>query len=143
MAKKVLSPHLSIYAPQVSSLFSIFHRMAGASLFLGVVGTMVWPLFRVGFRVHPEISPYIQFVEFYGPTLGTMFLTILRGIFCYHIMNGFRHMVWDMGFGFQNDSVLRSARVAAGAAGALFVAGIAFWWTAPSFISPALLGFFF
>ena len=36
-----LSPHLQIYRPQLTSVLSIFHRMTGVGLTLGVV-LLVW-----------------------------------------------------------------------------------------------------
>ena len=37
LKKRPLSPHLTIYKPQVTSILSIMHRITGASMFFGVI----------------------------------------------------------------------------------------------------------
>lgn len=120
MAKKVLSPHLTVYAPQITALFSIFHRISGGMLGLGFLMTMMWPLVRMCYLVDPTLSPYLQMFEPY-------LLIILQGLggillwsVCYHFSNGVRHMVWDMGLGFSNQMVKTTAAMALGLALVLY-----------------------
>jgi succinate dehydrogenase / fumarate reductase cytochrome b subunit len=125
MARKVLSPHLTVYAPQVTALFSIFHRISGGVLGLGFLITMMWPLIRMCYLIDPTLSPYLQMFE---PYL-VLFMQALGGILlwsvCYHFSNGIRHMIWDMGLGFSNQMVKTTAGMALGLA--LILYGIALY----------------
>lgn len=111
MAKKVMSPHLSIYASQVSSVFSVFHRIAGSALVAGLVGLMVYALASMTLFTRPEVAFVLAEVYTLIPWGLKAVGFILTFGFVYHALNGVRHLIWDMGFGFQNESVDRSARI--------------------------------
>nr|YP_010204186.1 succinate:cytochrome c oxidoreductase subunit 3 [Ahnfeltia fastigiata]UAT97941.1 succinate:cytochrome c oxidoreductase subunit 3 [Ahnfeltia fastigiata] len=93
-----ISPHLTVYSPEVSSVFSIWHRITGVVLSLSLVIVLVlaksfaWlnfnPLFISTTNVGLNSVPWlINFV------LATFYL-----FFLYHMLNGFRHITWDLGF---------------------------------------------
>ena len=52
--KRPLSPHMTIYRPQLNSAMSIFHRVAGCGLGLGAVLVVWWFLRR---RAARKASP--------------------------------------------------------------------------------------
>jgi len=88
-----LSPHLSIYKAQISSVLSITHRVSGIILLLGSI-LMSWLIAASVF--YPEIwecscinSCVIKFMIF-GWTIMLFF----------HLLNGIRHLFWDAGYGF-------------------------------------------
>mgnify|MGYP005662582511 CR=1 FL=1 len=112
MAKKVLSPHLTIYEPQVSSVFSIFHRITGATITLAFVGTMVWSVAKLALPVDVYVGPYWLMLVQYEDELFKIIVFVLTWCLCYHINNALRHFIWDLGFGFSNASVKRSAMAA-------------------------------
>jgi len=96
-----LSPFMigPIYRPQTTSVLSIIHRMTGVGLTLGAV-LVVWWLLAAA--TGPE---YFAFVD--GLMTSWIGLLVLLGItwaLCYHLLNGIRHLVWDIGMGFELDT---------------------------------------
>eukprot|EP00095_Tigriopus_kingsejongensis_P000322 maker-scaffold292_size219010-snap-gene-1.32 protein:Tk00322 transcript:maker-scaffold292_size219010-snap-gene-1.32-mRNA-1 annotation:"succinate dehydrogenase cytochrome b560 mitochondrial" len=92
------SPHLTIYKFQMTSMLSITHRTTGL-IQSGLLGG-----FAFGTLLLPGTFP--QFVEglsqiHYGPALLFTAKLALAWPFTYHLLNGIRHLFWDMGWGFQ------------------------------------------
>nr|YP_009515571.1 succinate:cytochrome c oxidoreductase subunit 3 [Kumanoa mahlacensis]AVK39532.1 succinate:cytochrome c oxidoreductase subunit 3 [Kumanoa mahlacensis]UEQ11855.1 succinate:cytochrome c oxidoreductase subunit 3 [Kumanoa mahlacensis] len=86
-----ISPHFTIYLPQNSSLFSIWHRISGVVLI-----TFLWfSTYLLQFNVwwvsfmFFNLSNYINFILFFL----LIFVIILNLL--YHLLNGIRHIVWD------------------------------------------------
>ncbi len=94
-----LSPHLQIYKPQITSLLSISHRIAGValnfSLLILVFGLLCITLGENYFNI------FISLLSSF-PVKIIIFLTVLG--FSYHLLNGIRHMIWDLGFLLGNKS---------------------------------------
>jgi succinate dehydrogenase / fumarate reductase cytochrome b subunit len=91
-----LSPHLDVYRWQITNTLSILHRMTGVALSLGAVVFAWW---LVALASGPQA--YEQTYETFS---ATWFKLPLAGwIFCffYHLANGVRHLVWDVGHGFE------------------------------------------
>lgn len=95
---KPLSPHLTIYAPQLTSIFSIWHRITGILLVL----TLNYILFLLKLIIYFPFS--IEFNLFLDQQLNipiwiinSLFIN-LSFFFFYHFLNGIRHIVWDLGF---------------------------------------------
>jgi succinate dehydrogenase / fumarate reductase cytochrome b subunit len=102
-AKRPLSPHLQVYRPQLTSILSITHRMSGVALSVGTLLLVYW---LAAAATGPEAFESAQ--SFVGSFLGRLLLfgwTI--GLF-FHLCNGIRHLVWDIGRGFELDDVYRS-----------------------------------
>jgi succinate dehydrogenase / fumarate reductase cytochrome b subunit len=98
-----LSPHLQIYRPQLTSVLSIVHRMTGVGLTLGAV-LVVWWLLAAA--TGPE---YFAIVD--GLLTSWIGLLVLLGstwALAYHLLNGIRHLVWDIGYGYELETVDRS-----------------------------------
>ncbi len=98
-----LSPHLQIYRLQLTMVLSIFHRMTGVGLALGAV-LVVWWLMAAA------ISPgYFAVVDgLLTSWLGYLVLLGMTWALAYHLLNGIRHQFWDMGYGFEMETVNRS-----------------------------------
>ncbi len=94
LRERPLSPHLTIYKPQNSSISSISHRIAGLVLFVGLFGVVVSVL---ALAWNPDLFNYIQ--QFAQTIFGQVIH--LGGFFCacYHLANGVRHLFWDAGYG--------------------------------------------
>lgn len=95
-----LSPHLQIYRPQITTALSIFHRITGVGLALGAV-LVVWWLLAAA--TGPE---YFAFVD--GLMTSWLGLLVMLGVtwaLGYHLLNGIRHLFWDLGMGFDLDTV--------------------------------------
>ena len=98
-----LSPHLQIYRPQITSTLSILHRMTGVGLTLGAA-LVVWWLLAAA--TGPE---YFALVDgLITSWLGHLVLLGLTWALSYHLLNGIRHLFWDMGYGFEIETVDRT-----------------------------------
>lgn len=89
-----LSPHLQVYKPQLTSILSIKHRITGFCLSLvlpiyifWIVSLLFGPL---GYKFFVSVCSHF--------ILKTIFILATYG-FSYHMMNGFRHLLWDLGYG--------------------------------------------
>ena len=111
MHKRPLSPHLQIYKPQLTSVLSIFHRMAGVFVSLGIPFLVywLWALSQGG-------DTYEDSRAFFGSFIGRTLLLFWSIAFFYHMCNGVRHLFWDAGAGFELDSVYRSGKLVVAAA---------------------------
>lgn len=101
--KRPLSPHLTIYRPQVTSILSIFHRASGCAM-AASGALIVWWL--VAAATGPE---YFEFVDgLLTSWLGGLIMLASAVAFFYHFCNGIRHMWWDIGWGMEMDQVTQS-----------------------------------
>ncbi len=91
-----LSPHLTIYRPQMSSITSIFVRLTGIGLTLGFVLVIWWLLAAA-------TGPgYFAFVDgLMTSWLGILIMVLSLCALWYHFLGGVRHLIWDMGYGFE------------------------------------------
>ena len=90
-----ISPHLSIYRPQLTSVLSILHRMTGVILGSGAAMLCAWLLTAAaGER-------YYAWTEWFLTSwLGYALLAAWSWCLFYHLCNGIRHLFWDAGLGF-------------------------------------------
>ena len=111
-----LSPHLTVYRPQVTSVLSILHRITGVGLTLGAALAVWWLLAAA------TGDDYFSFVDgLLTSWLGHLVLLGLTFSLAYHFCNGIRHLIWDMGYGFDLEVVENSAKAVVIAAVALTV----------------------
>ncbi|KAI5637698.1 succinate dehydrogenase/Fumarate reductase transmembrane subunit domain-containing protein [Phthorimaea operculella] len=87
-----MSPHLTIYQPQLTSMLSITHRIAGMMLsgYVGILG--------IGALVLPgDVSHYVTMLEGLHLSAASLFMikAVLAAPFGYHLANGLRHLYWD------------------------------------------------
>jgi succinate dehydrogenase (ubiquinone) cytochrome b560 subunit len=94
-ARRPLSPHLTIYALQLTSLMSIGHRMTGAGL-----ATLMYAFgLYYGISAPGTITESLTATVANAPdALVTGSKFVLATPFFYHTFNGIRHLVWDMGY---------------------------------------------
>tara|TARA_B100000315_G_C14569931_1_gene584960 strand:- start:923 stop:1297 length:375 start_codon:yes stop_codon:yes gene_type:complete len=95
-SKKPLSPHLQIYKPQITSILSISHRITGIILFFSTFLICFW-LFSIAFNNNFESLINI----FFSKTIGKTLLFFITLSFFYHLLNGIRHLFWDIGYGYK------------------------------------------
>lgn len=101
--ERPLSPHLTVYRPQLTSGLSIFHRITGVLLTLGVFFLAFWLVAAAA-----GTGPYRAAQWFFGSWLGWAFLAGWSFCLFYHLCNGIRHLFWDMGKGFDLATTYRS-----------------------------------
>ncbi len=99
-SNRPLSPHLSIYKPEITSVLSILHRLSGLALAIGMAG-LVWALAAAAFG--PEAFAFVEAAL--GSWVGTIILVGFTVALFYHLANGIRHLFWDAGIGFELSSV--------------------------------------
>lgn len=93
-----MSPHVSIYQVQLTWTLSIFHRATGVGISALLYGGGIGALFATGVSF-PEIVGAIQanVPQFLILTSKTLFACGM----IFHTLNGVRHLIWDVGYGFQ------------------------------------------
>jgi len=91
-----LSPHLQVYSFQWTMAYSIIHRITGVGLSFGTL-LLVWWL--VALASGP--AAFDTFQWFAGSWIGRLMLFGFTWAMFYHFANGIRHMVWDVGWGFE------------------------------------------
>jgi succinate dehydrogenase / fumarate reductase cytochrome b subunit len=89
-----LSPHLSIYRPQMTSISSILTRITGNALIVAVV-LIVWWLLAAS--VGPEYFATADAVL--TSWFGDLVLTLSLWAIWYHYLAGLRHLYFDAGKG--------------------------------------------
>ena len=90
-----LSPHLEIYKWQISSLLSITHRIVGVINILAITLICIWTLSLLVGENSYEITQL-----FLRSFFGKFIIVFLCWTFSFHILNEIRHLIWDMGYGF-------------------------------------------
>jgi succinate dehydrogenase / fumarate reductase cytochrome b subunit len=106
MAHRPLSPHVFIYRFAYTMATSIFHRITGVALSLGL-------LLLVGFVVALAAGPgsYASYMAFAGSWPVQVVLAVLLFAFSFHLANGIRHLLWDAGIGLERGPARFSAKL--------------------------------
>jgi len=91
-----LSPHLQIYRWQISSLLSITHRISGVINLLALILIFFWLLF-LSFGE----NNYELFLLIINSFFGKFILIGFTWSMSFHLLSGIRHLVWDLGYGFE------------------------------------------
>lgn len=93
-----LSPHITIYRPQLTSITSILTRITGNALLLGALMTVWWFLSAA---TSPE---YFAFTDgLITSFLGDLIMSLSLWALWYHALAGLRHLYWDTGRGLDID----------------------------------------
>jgi succinate dehydrogenase / fumarate reductase cytochrome b subunit len=122
--ERPLSPHLSVYRFIYTMALSILHRMSGLLLALGLCALVYW------------LSSAATGEAAYGRAAALMRGNWFRALlfawlasFCFHFLNGLRHLAWDAGYGLERVHARRSGRlvVVLALAAFLIAAWVLFW----------------
>ena len=90
-----LSPHLQIYKWQISSLLSITHRIVGV---INILAITIICFLSLSLLLGAESFQIIN--NFFKSFFGKFLLIGLCWTFSFHILNEIRHLIWDLGYGF-------------------------------------------
>ena len=90
-----LSPPLQIYKWQISSLLSITHRIVGVINILAI--TLICFL-SLSLLLGAESYQVIH--NLFKSIFGKFIIVGLCWTFSFHILNELRHLIWDLGYGF-------------------------------------------
>jgi succinate dehydrogenase / fumarate reductase, cytochrome b subunit len=91
-----LSPHLQIYRWQIGNSLSILHRITGLALALGLLALTYWLIALAGGE-----QTYRAATRVFSGAIGMLLLIGWTFAFLYHLLNGVRHLAWDLGKGFE------------------------------------------
>ena len=95
-SNRPLSPHLQVYRFQWNMTLSMLHRFTGVALALGTL-LLAWWL--IAAAAGPEAYAVVQGFAF--SMFGRLVLLGFTFALFYHLCNGVRHLLWDIGLGFE------------------------------------------
>jgi succinate dehydrogenase / fumarate reductase, cytochrome b subunit len=102
-----LSPFL-IYRWQIGNTLSILHRLSGAVLALGMFALTYWLA-----SIANGAEAYASAARLFASKFGELVLFGWILAFFYHLLNGVRHLAWDVGSGFERSQRRASGWIAA------------------------------
>lgn len=117
MRPRPLSPHATVYRFAYTMQGSFAHRITGIGLAAGLLVLAVWLVAAAS-----GADSYAAVVAVLSGAVGKVLLALWLLAFCYHLFNGVRHLMWDLGYGFERREARRSYRMVLVAALALFAA---------------------
>ena len=96
-SRRPLSPHLTIYKPQITSVLSILHRISGVALYFSFLGlTWLYILASLG---------YFEISNLDNCQLFKIFTYLVIFGFFFHLSTGIRHLLWSAGYFFSVKAV--------------------------------------
>ncbi len=101
--QRPLSPHLDIYKKQITSVLSIFHRATGVVLAIGALFLAAW---LVCVASDAECFAWCQ--QLLASWFGKLALFVFSASMIYHLLNGIRHLLWDIGWGMEIETVVKT-----------------------------------
>ncbi|MFC5444783.1 succinate dehydrogenase, cytochrome b556 subunit [Rhizobium halophytocola] len=104
-----LSPHLQIYKLIPTMAMSIVHRITGGALYFGTLLVALW---LIAAASGSSAFDYVSWI--YGSIIGQLVLFGYTWALVHHMVGGFRHFMWDLGYGFEKSfsTMLAKATVA-------------------------------
>jgi len=91
-----LSPHLQIYSWHISSLVSISHRITGIINFVSFIFICIWVfMLLLGENNYSLIEILLSSI------IGKFLILFLTWSFSFQILSEIRHLIMDMGYGFE------------------------------------------
>lgn len=94
--QRPLSPHLQVYRWQITMAMSILHRASGVALAVGAFALAWWLV-----AVAAGGDSYLRVAALIASPLGKVALAAFSACLVYHLLNGIRHLLWDIGYGYE------------------------------------------
>jgi succinate dehydrogenase / fumarate reductase cytochrome b subunit len=91
-----VSPHLQVYKMMLTFVMSGFHRVTGAVLYFGILLIAWWLIAAAS-----GPNAYANFEWFMGSLIGRLVLLGYTWALLHHMLGGIRHLIWDVGRGFE------------------------------------------
>jgi succinate dehydrogenase / fumarate reductase cytochrome b subunit len=105
MPTRPLSPHLSVYRMSRYTLAtSIANRFTGVALSAGLLLLVYWLMSVAG-----GAQSFARALRVLTSPLVRLIYAALIISFCYHLVAGVRHLVWDTGHGLERAQAQKSA----------------------------------
>jgi succinate dehydrogenase / fumarate reductase cytochrome b subunit len=99
LVQRPLSPHLQVYKWPVSMALSIGHRISGVGL---AIGTLLMTWWLVAAALSNGAFAAVQGVL--SSVIGVLALMAWTAALIFHLFSGIRHLMWDIGIGFDDRS---------------------------------------
>jgi succinate dehydrogenase / fumarate reductase cytochrome b subunit len=99
-----ISPHLQVWRWHLTMTLSILHRVTGVGLYLGVFLLVYWLS-----AVAAGPAAYATAEGLLLSPLGRLVLFGFTLSATYHLANGVRHLLWDVGWGFKPSTATATA----------------------------------
>ena len=94
--KRPLSPHIQIYRWHVSSLVSISHRITGIINIIAITLNCLWvSLIFISENNHEMVNLFLS------SKIGKFIILGLTWSFSFQILSEIRHLIMDLGYGFE------------------------------------------
>ena len=94
--KRPLSPHIQIYRWHVSSLVSISHRITGIINIIAITLICFWvSLIFISENNHEMVNLFLS------SKIGKFIILGLTWSFSFQILSEIRHLIMDLGYGFE------------------------------------------
>ena len=100
-----LSPHLQIYKPIPTMVMSILHRITGCALYFGTILVAWWLIAAASGEAYYNWASW-----FMGTIVGQVILLGYTWALVHHMLGGFRHFMWDLGYGFGKEFSTKLAK---------------------------------
>jgi len=94
--KKPLSPHIQIYSWHISSLVSISHRITGIINIIAITVICFWSCWLILGENNYYFMNY-----FLGSLISKFIILGVVWSFSFQILSEIRHLIMDMGYGFE------------------------------------------
>ena len=105
LRNRPISPHLTIYNLQLSSMFSILHRMTGILLTSLLSFTFVsLKIFLWPFNTQFFFQVYNNYLWIHNAFIILVFIAL-----SYHVCNGLRHIGWNLTFFLEPKIVIKTS----------------------------------
>lgn len=122
MPQRPVSPHMTVYRMFRYTLFTSFaNRVTGVGLSLGLLVLVYWLM-----AVASGTAAYQQAITILSLPIFKLVYAGLLFAFCYHLIAGVRHLLWDTGHGLERHQSQRSAWVV-GTASILLTLAFVYW----------------
>ncbi|MGK6313272.1 succinate dehydrogenase, cytochrome b556 subunit [Neorhizobium sp. DT-125] len=100
-----LSPHLQIYKFIPTMAMSIVHRITGGALYFGTLLVAAWLISAA------SGEEYFNWVNWlFGSIVGQLVLFGYTWTLLHHLLGGLRHIMWDLGYGFEKEFSTKLAK---------------------------------
>ena len=96
MPDRPLSPHAGVYKFKYTSVSSFRNRLTGLGLTFGLVPLVYWLMALADGR-----DAYARAAVVLTSPLFKLIYVLLTFSVCYHLVAGFRHLIWDTGHGLE------------------------------------------
>lgn len=101
--QRPLSPHLQVYKPQITTSLSIIHRGTGVVLAVGGLLVAAWLV-----CVASDADCFAWCQQLLASWFGKLALFAFSASMIYHLLNGIRHLLWDIGWGMEIETVVKT-----------------------------------